>query len=75
MTNLFCSSLAVSSRVKWVGPVGAGLRQRLEITNDWVSDTGDPAEDACAQEKIEKVAPGCLWIGNRLGLVPPFQIS
>jgi len=31
------------------------LRQRLEVTNHRVSDTDQPAEDAHAQQKIEKV--------------------
>jgi hypothetical protein len=33
-----------------------GLWQRLEITNDWISNADQPREDACAQKKIEKMA-------------------
>jgi len=33
-----------------------GLRQRFEITNDWISDAGQPTNEARAQKKIEKMA-------------------
>jgi len=36
---------------------GPGLRQRFEITNDWISDTDQPTEKARTQKKIEKMAP------------------
>ena len=37
-------------------PRRAGLRQRFEITNDWISDAHQPAEEAHAQENVEKMA-------------------
>jgi hypothetical protein len=33
-----------------------GLRQRFKIANDWIGDTDQPAEQARAQKKIEKMA-------------------
>jgi hypothetical protein len=32
------------------------LRQRLEITNDWIDDAGQPTERGRTQKKIEKMA-------------------
>ena len=37
-------------------PRRPGLRQRFKITNDWVSDADQPAEEARAQKKIEEMA-------------------
>jgi hypothetical protein len=37
-------------------PRRSRLRQRLEVTNNWVGDTDQPAEQARAQKKIEKMA-------------------
>jgi hypothetical protein len=37
-------------------PSRSGLRQRFEITNNWINDAGQPTEDGRTQEKIEKVA-------------------
>ncbi len=36
-------------------PRSPGLRQRLEIANNWISDADQPAEEARAQKKIEKM--------------------
>jgi hypothetical protein len=45
-------------------PCGTRLRQRFEITNDRVSNTGQPAKQACAQKKIEKMAARRARIGR-----------
>jgi hypothetical protein len=37
-------------------PGRPGLRQRFKIANDWISDADQPAEQARAQNKIEKMA-------------------
>ena len=47
---------------------GPGLRQRLEITNHRISDTGQPAEDGRAQQKIQKVTARRFRIGSYTGL-------
>lgn len=40
-------------------PGRAGLRQRFQITNDWVSNADQPTEKARAQNQIEKMTTRC----------------
>lgn len=53
----------ISREMCWAGR--PGLRQRFKVTNDWVSNTDQPAEEARPQKKIEKMAARCC--GSRLG--------
>lgn len=40
-------------------PSRPGLGQRFEITNDWIGDAGDPAEQAQAQKQVKKTTTRC----------------
>ena len=56
-----CFIARQSRRSRWTS-----LRQRFEITNDWISDADQPAEEARAQKEIEKMA--ARYCRNRPGL-------
>ena len=40
-------------------PGRPGLRQRFKVTNDRISNTDQPAEEARAQKKVEEMAARC----------------
>ena len=44
----------VARQMRWASR--PGLRQRFKVTNDRISNTDQPAEEARAQKKIEKMA-------------------
>ena len=55
----------IACEMCWAGR--PGLRQRFKVTNDRISNTDQPAEEARAQKKIEKMA--ARRYRSRLGFV------
>ena len=53
----------VARQMRWAGR--PGLRQRFKVTNDRISNTDQPAEEARAQKNVEEMAARCCR--SRLG--------
>ena len=53
----------IARQTRWAGR--PRLRQWFQITNDWVSNTDQPAEEARAQKCVEEVTARCCR--SRLG--------
>jgi hypothetical protein len=43
----------IARQMRWSGR--AGLRERFEVTNNWIRNADQPTEKARAQNKIEKM--------------------
>jgi len=53
----------IAGQMRWAGR--PRLWQRFQVANDWVSNTDQPAEEARAQENVEKMTARCCQ--SRLG--------
>ena len=49
----------IACQTRWPGR--ACLRQRFKITNDWISNTHEPTEEACAQKNVKEMAARRWW--------------